>query len=211
LVEIFERYGFIWGGKWLHYDTMHFEFRPDLIDYIQINRSEVRGILLVLLRRMSIKGKLIKIGRAEDNHIVCAHQTVNKYHAELFVDADGNVFLTDLSSMNGSFVNGKRAYEPVLLKEGDVLKIAENITIDWQRVLPKKRSVELVPENPVTSPRPKEQVGSSKPSFEPEKPLNPNRSKKRFSASDFIKNYWDVCVIYAGILLMLLIIRLYIG
>ncbi len=25
IVEIFERQGFIWGGKWYHYDTMHFE------------------------------------------------------------------------------------------------------------------------------------------------------------------------------------------
>lgn len=32
LVEIFEKYGFIWGGKWYHYDTMHFEYRPELLD-----------------------------------------------------------------------------------------------------------------------------------------------------------------------------------
>jgi D-alanyl-D-alanine carboxypeptidase len=32
IVEIFERHGFIWGGKWYHYDTMHFEYRPELID-----------------------------------------------------------------------------------------------------------------------------------------------------------------------------------
>lgn len=31
IVEIFEAHGFIWGGKWYHYDTMHFEFRPELI------------------------------------------------------------------------------------------------------------------------------------------------------------------------------------
>jgi peptidoglycan LD-endopeptidase CwlK len=31
IVEIFERHGFIWGGKWYHYDTMHFEFRPELL------------------------------------------------------------------------------------------------------------------------------------------------------------------------------------
>ncbi|TMJ49392.1 MAG: M15 family metallopeptidase, partial [Alphaproteobacteria bacterium] len=31
LVEIFERHGFIWGGKWSHYDTMHFEYRPELV------------------------------------------------------------------------------------------------------------------------------------------------------------------------------------
>lgn len=31
IVAIFERHGFIWGGKWYHYDTMHFEFRPELL------------------------------------------------------------------------------------------------------------------------------------------------------------------------------------
>jgi len=31
IVEVFERYGFIWGGKWYHFDTMHFEYRPELI------------------------------------------------------------------------------------------------------------------------------------------------------------------------------------
>jgi hypothetical protein len=31
IVEIFEKHGFIWGGKWYHFDTMHFEYRPELI------------------------------------------------------------------------------------------------------------------------------------------------------------------------------------
>jgi hypothetical protein len=31
VVEIFERHGFIWGGKWAHFDTMHFEYRPELL------------------------------------------------------------------------------------------------------------------------------------------------------------------------------------
>ena len=30
IISIFEQYGFIWGGKWYHYDTMHFEYRPEL-------------------------------------------------------------------------------------------------------------------------------------------------------------------------------------
>jgi hypothetical protein len=30
LVQIFEKHGFIWGGRWKHYDTMHFEYRPEL-------------------------------------------------------------------------------------------------------------------------------------------------------------------------------------
>jgi hypothetical protein len=32
IVDIFERHGFIWGGKWSHYDTMHFEYRPELLN-----------------------------------------------------------------------------------------------------------------------------------------------------------------------------------
>ena len=31
IIDIFEKYGFIWGGKWYHYDTMHFEYRPELL------------------------------------------------------------------------------------------------------------------------------------------------------------------------------------
>ncbi|MDP2644503.1 MAG: M15 family metallopeptidase [Desulfobacterales bacterium] len=30
IAEIFEKNSFIWGGKWYHYDTMHFEYRPEL-------------------------------------------------------------------------------------------------------------------------------------------------------------------------------------
>ncbi len=31
IIGIFERNGFIWGGKWYHYDIMHFEYRPELL------------------------------------------------------------------------------------------------------------------------------------------------------------------------------------
>jgi hypothetical protein len=33
IIETFERHGFIWGGKWWHFDTMHFEYRPEIIAY----------------------------------------------------------------------------------------------------------------------------------------------------------------------------------
>jgi D-alanyl-D-alanine carboxypeptidase len=31
IIRIFEKHGFIWGGYWYHFDTMHFEFRPELL------------------------------------------------------------------------------------------------------------------------------------------------------------------------------------
>jgi D-alanyl-D-alanine carboxypeptidase len=30
VVWAFERHGFVWGGRWYHHDTMHFEYRPEL-------------------------------------------------------------------------------------------------------------------------------------------------------------------------------------
>jgi len=39
IVAIFERHGFIWGGKWSHYDTMHFEYRPELLNQEQRRES----------------------------------------------------------------------------------------------------------------------------------------------------------------------------
>jgi uncharacterized protein YceK len=31
LVRLFEKNGFIWGGKWNHFDLFHFEYRPEII------------------------------------------------------------------------------------------------------------------------------------------------------------------------------------
>ena len=31
VIRAFENYGFIWGGKWLFFDTMHFEYRPEIL------------------------------------------------------------------------------------------------------------------------------------------------------------------------------------
>jgi hypothetical protein len=33
VVEIFERHGFVWGGKWPHFDNIHLEYRPEILIY----------------------------------------------------------------------------------------------------------------------------------------------------------------------------------
>ncbi len=32
IVRVFEKHGFIWGGRWYHFDTMHFEYRPEILN-----------------------------------------------------------------------------------------------------------------------------------------------------------------------------------
>lgn len=44
IVEIFERHGFIWGGKWRHVDTMHFEFRPELLPGTACRTYPLHGV-----------------------------------------------------------------------------------------------------------------------------------------------------------------------
>ena len=31
IVAVFEKHDFVWGGKWLFFDTMHFEYRPEIL------------------------------------------------------------------------------------------------------------------------------------------------------------------------------------
>jgi hypothetical protein len=33
VVDAFERHGFVWGGKWTYFDTIHFEYRPEILLY----------------------------------------------------------------------------------------------------------------------------------------------------------------------------------
>ncbi|MDR1862667.1 MAG: M15 family metallopeptidase [Treponema sp.] len=42
VIEIFESFGFIWGGKWTTYDTMHFEYRPEIFFFSHLPLSEFR-------------------------------------------------------------------------------------------------------------------------------------------------------------------------
>jgi hypothetical protein len=40
VVQSFEKYGFTWGGKWALFDTMHFEYRPEILDLSTLKMAE---------------------------------------------------------------------------------------------------------------------------------------------------------------------------
>jgi hypothetical protein len=44
IVRAFERHGFIWGGRWSHYDTMHFEYRPELLNPRCVRRAQPQEV-----------------------------------------------------------------------------------------------------------------------------------------------------------------------
>lgn len=63
------------------------------------------------------------IGREKDCDLVIPDRQVSRYHARFEVHADRTI-LHDLSSKNGTYQNGKRVEEPVVLQDGDVVQIA---------------------------------------------------------------------------------------
>ena len=44
VIKAFEAFGFIWGGKWRYYDTMHFEYRPEILTLSGIERTDLRDL-----------------------------------------------------------------------------------------------------------------------------------------------------------------------
>jgi hypothetical protein len=76
--------------------------------------------------------KIVKVGRAKDNDIVLTHASVSRYHCELFYDGEGNVFLTDKNSANGTFVNGRRISGSVQLETNDIVKPGLDVPLRWR-------------------------------------------------------------------------------
>ncbi len=66
------------------------------------------------------------IGRAPTNAIVIAESTISKQHAEIVVQPEG-VWIQDLGSSNGTFVNGKRISQSTWLKPGDTLQFGTSV------------------------------------------------------------------------------------
>ena len=44
VIDAFESFGFIWGGKWRYYDTMHFEYRPEILALSEIPQKNLRDL-----------------------------------------------------------------------------------------------------------------------------------------------------------------------
>ncbi len=66
------------------------------------------------------------IGRTAGNDIIISDPTVSRHHARL-VFHNGQWYLEDLNSSNGSFVNDIRIHRPAPLMEGDELRLGDEV------------------------------------------------------------------------------------
>ena len=65
------------------------------------------------------------VGRTSESDICIAAGAISKRHARLFVD-QGSLFVEDLGSTNGTYVNGKRVQQSPLI-DGDLVQFANTI------------------------------------------------------------------------------------
>jgi adenylate cyclase len=65
------------------------------------------------------------VGRSDDNNFVLPDRWISRNHAMLQCIDNGEFYLIDLGSRNGSFVNGRRVSVPVTLQDGDLLTFGQ--------------------------------------------------------------------------------------
>jgi EAL domain-containing protein (putative c-di-GMP-specific phosphodiesterase class I) len=78
-----------------------------------------------------LSGPSFTIGRRPENSLCLANATVSGCHAEL-VCRENRLYVKDLSSTNGTFVNGRRIQDLELLCDGDRLQIGTAVFVAAQ-------------------------------------------------------------------------------
>ena len=71
---------------------------------------------------VAMQGDRLLIGR-EEGDIRIDNLLVSRQHAEIEPDGEGGFRLTDLSSTNGTFLNGRLLVAPARLADGDDVRI----------------------------------------------------------------------------------------
>ena len=94
-----------------------------------VGRTPVAPTLSVLRglkagRIYELLGESITIGRNSHCDLVLPDEVVSRDHARLRARSDG-MYIEDLGSRNGTFVNGKRIDQPTKLSDGDYIQVYE--------------------------------------------------------------------------------------
>lgn len=78
------------------------------------------------------------VGRTPDNKIMIDELSVSRHHMRLQPTL-GSFALEDLGSTNGTWVNGEQLTRPCVLAPGDIIQLADNVTLEFgvqEEVLP---------------------------------------------------------------------------
>ena len=89
--------------------------------------------------RVVIQGSC-SMGRAPGNDIVLTGDKVSRRHAQIQRQHGNEFWLVDLGSSNGTFLNGRRVTQPVLLTDTDQIEIGQFRVLFRQSSRPKRKA-----------------------------------------------------------------------
>ena len=69
-------------------------------------------------------GEEVSLGRGNENKIVIKDPYISKNHLKI-VEDEGNYYLEDLNSANGTYLNGDKIMDVVKLKNGDRIRVGQ--------------------------------------------------------------------------------------
>lgn len=149
----------------------------------------------------------VTLGRDLANDIPVPDQEISRRHARFVTRADG-VYIEDLGSTNGTFLNGVRISSPQLLNNGDLVTLAEAtvMSFEWpdQAKTPTYSAypaVESVPE-------PASVVGQAyQPAQKPipQQPLAPAPTPEHKASTPWYSNFF-ILLLIAIIIIMVIVI-----
>ena len=138
---------------------------------------------------LTIDGELI-LGRGSFRDFGIADTSVSRRHARLSVTTDGQVWVEDLGSTNGTFVNGRRI-DRAQVKLGDQIRLggtaleliasaaSEPVAERFRSTQVVQRPVEAGPQRPAIANRAPQDPGSAQPASQPaSRPPTPKRERR---------------------------------
>ncbi len=131
----------------------------------------------------------LRIGSYPDNDMVIESEGVDGNHLELFCDSDGNVFITDLNTKNGTFINGEELNGYALLSQGDKVVLGRHYVFRWESFVRKQ------PEN--ENPQINRDVSNE---FEN---VNREDEKDKIKSVDLSVSNTELILIYSAIIIVL--------
>ena len=83
---------------------------------------------------LSETARTIIVGRNSDNDISIDDSQASRHHCQISRLENGVIYITDLQSTNGTYVNGQRIVGQILLHKGDKVTIG-NTLVNWESQL----------------------------------------------------------------------------
>ena len=111
-----------------------------------------------LLKTYELDEPVISIGRLPENTISIANMGVSRRHVKIEEDTDRSYLCSDLNSLNGTYINGKRI-KKVTLQSGDRIAIGK-YTIIYEEVSGNRNYHPVQAAGETVKPQAREYVGS---------------------------------------------------